>query len=124
MARLAKPLMTHGGASLTMSYYADKVVNHYNSMGPVKAALEAATRYVLAELGEKGIRVYAVSPGPLKTRAARVIAEFDELVAAAVAPQPRTSTGRYRRSWPRSGLGRRRRLLNDQRHDFTSTRPA
>ena len=85
MARLAEPLMTQGGALLTMTYYgADKVVNHYNVMGPVKAALEATTRYLSVELGEKGIRVYAVSPGPLKTRAASGIAQFDELVEAAV----------------------------------------
>ncbi len=81
--------MTNGGALLTMSYYgADKVVNHYNIMGPVKASLEATVRYLSSELGEKGIRVYAVSPGPLKTRAASGIAEFDELVAAAVARSP------------------------------------
>ncbi len=89
MARLAEPLMNNGGALLTMSYYgADKVVNHYNIMGPVKAALEASVRYLSSELGEKGIRVYAVSPGPLKTRAASGIAEFDELVAAAVSRSP------------------------------------
>jgi len=85
MARLAEPLMTQGGALLTMTYYgADRVVDHYNVMGPVKAALEATTRYLSVELGEKGIRVYAVSPGPLKTRAASGIAQFDELVEAAV----------------------------------------
>jgi len=85
MERLAEPLMTQGGALLTMTYYgADKVVDHYNVMGPVKAALEATTRYLSVELGEKGIRVYAVSPGPLKTRAASGIAQFDELVEAAV----------------------------------------
>ncbi len=89
MARLAEPLMAPGGALLTMSYYgADKVVNNYNVMGPVKAALQATTRYLAAELGEKGIRVFAVSPGPLKTRAASGIAEFDELVEAAVARAP------------------------------------
>ncbi len=89
MARLAEPLMSQGGALLTMSYYgADKVVNHYNVMGPVKAALQATTRYLAAELGDKGIRVYAVSPGPLKTRAASGIADFDELVAAAMARSP------------------------------------
>jgi enoyl-[acyl-carrier protein] reductase I len=89
MARLAEPLMTRGGAMLTMSYYgADKVVNHYNLMGPVKAALEAATRYLAAELGGQNIRVYAVSPGPLKTRAASGIAQFDELIDAAVARAP------------------------------------
>ena len=89
MARLAEPLMTSGGSLLTMSYYgADKIVNHYNVMGPVKAALEATTRYLAAELGDKGIRVYAVSPGPLKTRAASGIADFDELVDAAVKRSP------------------------------------
>ena len=89
MARLAEPLMTDGGALLTMSYYgADKVVNNYNIMGPVKSALQATVRYLAAELGDKGIRVYAVSPGPLKTRAASGIAQFDELVDAAVARSP------------------------------------
>jgi enoyl-[acyl-carrier protein] reductase I len=89
MARLAEPLMTDGGAILTMSYYgADKVVHHYNVMGPVKAALQATVRYLAAELGDKDIRVYAVSPGPLKTRAASGIAQFDELVDAAVARSP------------------------------------
>ena len=89
MARLAEPLMTEGGALLTMSYYgADKVVNHYNIMGPVKAALEASVRYLSAEVGGKGIRVYAVSPGPLKTRASSGIAAFDELVEAAVTRSP------------------------------------
>ncbi|MCI4678620.1 enoyl-ACP reductase FabI [Rhodoblastus acidophilus] len=89
MARLAEPLMTRGGALMTMSYYgADKVVNHYNVMGPVKAALQATTRYLAAELGDKNIRVYAVSPGPLKTRAASGIAEFDELIDMAVKRSP------------------------------------
>lgn len=89
MARLAEPLMPQGGALLTMSYYgADKVVRHYNVMGPVKAALEATTRYLAMELAEKGIRVFAVSPGPLKTRAASGIAQFDEFVETAVARSP------------------------------------
>jgi enoyl-[acyl-carrier protein] reductase I len=89
MARLAEPLMPNGGSMLTMSYYgADKVVNNYNLMGPVKAALQATTRYLASELGPKGIRVYAVSPGPLKTRAASGIAEFDELINAAVERSP------------------------------------
>lgn len=89
MARLAEPLIAPGGALLTMSYYgADKVINNYNVMGPVKAALEATTRYLAAELGEKGVRVFAVSPGPLKTRAASGIAAFDELVEAAVSRSP------------------------------------
>ena len=89
MARFAEPLMTRGGSLLTMSYYgADKVVNNYNVMGPVKSALQATTRYLAAELGDKNIRVYAVSPGPLKTRAASGIADFDELVEAAVKRSP------------------------------------
>ena len=84
MAKLAEPLMPQGGALVTMSYYgAEKVVDHYNMMGPVKAALEASARYMSAELGPQGIRVFAVSPGPLKTRAASGIAHFDELVAMA-----------------------------------------
>jgi enoyl-[acyl-carrier protein] reductase I len=89
MAHLAEPLMKNGGTLLTMSYYgADKVVNHYNVMGPVKAALEATTRYLAAELGPQGIRVFAVSPGPLRTRAASGIAAFDELIEAAVVRSP------------------------------------
>ena len=89
MARLAEPLMTNGGALVTMSYYgADKVVGNYNMMGPVKAALEACVRYVAAELSDRNIRVYAVSPGPLKTRAASGIAQFDELIEDAVKRAP------------------------------------
>lgn len=89
MAKLAEPLMPQGGALVTMSYYgAEKVVEHYNLMGPVKAALEASARYLAAELGPKGIRVFAVSPGPLRTRAASGIAHFDELVAMAQARAP------------------------------------
>jgi enoyl-[acyl-carrier protein] reductase I len=84
MAKLAEPLMKNGGALVTMTYYgADKVVGNYNMMGPVKAALEASVRYAAAELGERGIRVFAVSPGPLKTRAASGIAQFDELIQMA-----------------------------------------
>jgi len=89
MARRAEPLMTDGGAMLAMSYYgADKVVNHYNIMGLAKAALQAAVRYAAAELGDKRIRVYAVSPGPLRTRAASGIEAFDELIDAAVKRSP------------------------------------
>jgi enoyl-[acyl-carrier protein] reductase I len=88
MARLAEPLMTQGGTLITMSYYgADKVVNNYNVMGPVKAALEAAVRYLAKELGPR-IRVFAVSPGPLRTRAASGIAHFDELIEMAVTRSP------------------------------------
>ena len=89
MARFAEPLMTEGGALITMSYYgADKVVNNYNVMGPVKAALEASVRYMAKELGPKGIRVFAVSPGPLRTRASSGIAQFDELIEMAVKRSP------------------------------------
>jgi len=71
MARLAAPLMTDGGTMFAMSYHgAQKVVPNYNVMGPVKAALEAVCRYLAYELGQRKIRVHAISPGPLKTRAA------------------------------------------------------
>ncbi len=89
MARLAEPLMKNGGVLFAMSYYgAEKVVDRYNVMGPAKAALEASCRYLAAELGEKGIRVLALSPGPIKTRAASGIAEFDELLEKAAARAP------------------------------------
>jgi acetate kinase len=65
MARLAEPLMTDGGCLLCVTFYgSERVVEHYNLMGPVKAALESATRYVAAELGHKGIRAHAISPAP------------------------------------------------------------
>ncbi|MEO0999535.1 MAG: enoyl-ACP reductase FabI [Pseudomonadota bacterium] len=80
----AEPLMPGGGSCMTVSYYgAEKVVEHYNVMGPVKAALEAAMRYAAAELGPKGISVNALSPGPLETRAASGIDHFDDLLNAA-----------------------------------------
>jgi enoyl-[acyl-carrier protein] reductase I len=89
MAHYAEPLMTNGGSLITMSYHgADKVVDHYNMMGPVKAALESTVRYMAKELGDAGIRVYAVSPGPLRTRAASGIAHFDELIDMAVTRSP------------------------------------
>jgi enoyl-[acyl-carrier protein] reductase I len=82
MARLAEPLMTEGGALFAMSYYgSEKVIENYNLMGPVKAALESAVRYTAAELGPKGIRAHVISPGPILTRAASGIDEFDELMA-------------------------------------------
>jgi enoyl-[acyl-carrier protein] reductase I len=90
MTHLAEPLMTDGGALMTVSFYgSEKVVEHYNLMGPVKAALESTVRYLAAELGAKGIRVHSLSPGPLKTRAASGIDGFDELLqrAAATAPE-------------------------------------
>jgi enoyl-[acyl-carrier protein] reductase I len=89
MAKLAEPLMDRGGALFCMTYYGSQmVVENYNMMGPVKAALESVTRYLAAELGPKGIRVHAISPGPLKTRAASGIAEFDELLNKAEAKAP------------------------------------
>lgn len=81
MARLAEPLMAHGGCLLSVTFYgSERVVEHYNLMGPVKAALESATRYIAAELGPKGIRAHAISPGPIATRAASGIDRFDELL--------------------------------------------
>ena len=84
MARLAEPLMVDGGCLLTVTFYGSvRVVEHYNVMGPVKAALESAMRYVAAELGPKGIRAHAISPGPIRTRAASGIDRFDELLEEA-----------------------------------------
>jgi enoyl-[acyl-carrier protein] reductase I len=92
MARLAEPLMKRGGVLFTMTYYGSQmVVANYNVMGPVKAALEAATRYMATELGPKGIRVHAISPGPLKTRAASGISEFDRLLRKAQDKAPARS---------------------------------
>jgi enoyl-[acyl-carrier protein] reductase I len=89
MIRLAEPLMAHGGTCLSVSFFgASRVVRHYNMMGPVKAALESAVRYAAAELGPKGIRVHALSPGPLATRAASGIDHFNELLAQAVEQSP------------------------------------
>jgi enoyl-[acyl-carrier protein] reductase I len=89
MARLAAPLMKNGGTMLTMSYHgANKVVPSYNMMGPVKAALEACARYLAYELGPKGIRVHAISPGPLKTRAASGLKDFDLLLTEAAQRAP------------------------------------
>ena len=81
MARLAAPLMTDGGTMFAMSYHgAQKVVPNYNVMGPIKAALEAACRYLAHELGPRRIRVHPISPGPLKTRAASGLKDFDLLL--------------------------------------------
>jgi len=89
MAKLSEPLMTAGGCLLAMSYYgAEKAIAHYNIMGPVKAALEAAVRYMALELGQAGIRVNTLSPGPVKTRAASGIDHFDELLDRAVREAP------------------------------------
>jgi len=89
MAHLAEPLMTAGGCLLTVTFYgSERVVAHYNLMGPVKAALESAVRYTAAELGAKGIRANAISPGAIRTRAASGISHFDELLAAEAAAVP------------------------------------
>jgi len=81
MAKLAAPLMREGGTMFAMTYHgANKVVPTYSMMGPVKAALEACCRYLAYELGPKGIRVHAISPGPLKTRAASGIKDFQLLL--------------------------------------------
>ena len=89
MARLAAPLMKNGGTMFAMSYYgANKVVPNYNLMGPVKAALEASCRYLAYELGPQGIRVHAISPGPLKTRAASGLKDFDLLLNEAAQRAP------------------------------------
>ena len=92
MAHLAEPLMHKGGTLFTMTYYGSQmVVKNYNIMGLAKAALECAVRYVAAELGPKGIRVHAISPGPLATRAASGIPEFDRLLNKAKAKAPARS---------------------------------
>ncbi len=81
MAKLALPLMTDGGSLMTVSFYgADRVVENYNLMGPVKAALESSVRYLAADLAESRIRAYAISAGPVKTRAASGIDRFDTLL--------------------------------------------
>ena len=92
MAHLAEPLMNNGGTLFTMTYYGSHmVVKNYNIMGVAKAALESAVRYMAAELGPKGIRVHAISPGPLATRAASGIPEFDALLDKAKAKAPARS---------------------------------
>jgi len=89
MAKLAAPLMTEGGTMFAMSYYgANKVVANYNVMGPVKAALEACCRYLAFELGGQDIRVHAISPGPLKTRAASGLKDFETLLNEAAQRAP------------------------------------
>ena len=89
MANLAAPLMTNGGAMFAMSYIgANRVVGNYNVMGPVKAALEAACRYLAYELGPQGIRVHAISPGPLKTRAASGLKNFELMLDEAAHKAP------------------------------------
>ncbi len=87
--RLAAPLMPQGGTLLSVTYLgSERVVPNYNLMGPVKAALESAVRYAAAELGPQGIRVHAISPGPIATRAAGGIAHFDNLLTTAMRESP------------------------------------
>ena len=89
MAKLAAPLMTDGGTMFAMSYLgANRVVPNYNVMGPIKAALEASCRYLAHELGPRGIRVHPISPGPLKTRAASGLKDFDVLLTEAAEKAP------------------------------------
>jgi len=77
LAQRAEKLMSAGGSLLTLTYYgAEKVMPHYNVMGVAKAALEASVRYLAADLGKGGIRVNAISAGPIKTLAASGIADF------------------------------------------------
>lgn len=83
VARAAAPRMTEGGSIVTMSYFgAEKVVPRYNVMGVAKAALEASVRYLASDLGPKGIRVNAISAGPIKTLAARGISNLGEMLKA------------------------------------------
>lgn len=89
MAKLAAPLMTDGGSLMTVSFYgADRVVDNYNLMGPVKAALESSVRYIGAELAGRKIHTHAISAGPIKTRAASGIDRFDELLDEVCARTP------------------------------------
>lgn len=89
MCKAAEPMMKDGGSVLAMTYYgAEKIINKYNLMGPVKAALESSSRYLADELGESKIRVNCISPGPIKTRAASGLAEFDKLLEQAAERSP------------------------------------
>lgn len=89
LVRGCEAFMSRGGACLTMSYYgAEKVVSTYNMMGPVKAALEATVRELASELGPNSISVNALSPGPIMTRAAGGIDDFDILLKEATARAP------------------------------------
>lgn len=89
LTKKAVPLMKDGGSIFAMSYYgANKVVPNYNLMGPIKAALEASCRYLAYELGPKKIRVHAISPGPIQTRAASGLKEFDVLLSKAQHESP------------------------------------
>lgn len=89
LVKRAEPLMIDGGAIFAMSYFgSEKVVDHYNLMGPVKAALESSVRYLAYELGAEKIRVHAISPGPIQTRAASGLSDFDDLLTKASNQSP------------------------------------
>ncbi|MFZ6863852.1 enoyl-ACP reductase FabI [Undibacterium sp. Ji67W] len=89
VAKLCEPHLSPDASLITMSYLgADEAVAHYGLMGPVKAALESLVRYLATELGEKGIRVHAISPGPIPTRAASGLLEFDALMEKAIQRSP------------------------------------
>ena len=116
MAHLAEPLMKRGGTLFTMTYYGSQmVVKNYNIMGVAKAALESAVRYMAAELGPKGIRVHAISPGPLATRAASGIPEFDELLDKAKTKAPAAQPRQHRRCRRRHRVPGARRCAADHR---------
>lgn len=126
MAKLAEPLMTQGGCLLCVTFYgSERVVEHYNLMGPVKAALESATRYVAAELGPKAIRAHAISPGPIATRAASGIDRFDELLEQAASSVPRRQLVETKDVGALAAFFGERRSETDYRHSHSGRqRPA
>ncbi len=89
LTKHAEPLMAKGGSLLTLTYIGSReVVRNYGLMGPVKAALESSVRYMAAELGEKNIRVNAISPSAIETRAGSGIADFDGLLKSTAVKMP------------------------------------
>lgn len=89
IARRMEPLMTKGGSLVTMTYFgSEKVMPHYNVMGPAKAALESSVRYLASDLGPSGIRVNAVSAGPIRTLAASGVSGFQQFLEIAKANSP------------------------------------
>ncbi len=89
VARATAPLMTAGGAMMTLSYLgASRVVTNYNVMGAAKAALEASVRYLASDLGPSGVRVNAISAGPIKTASARGVKDFSKVLEAVAARAP------------------------------------
>jgi Enoyl-[acyl-carrier-protein] reductase (NADH) len=112
MAQLAEPLMDRGGSLITLSFYgAEKVIDHYNVMGPSRPHWRQSVRYLAHELGPKGIRVNAISAGAIATRAASGIEHFDELLNATAITAP------LRRTVESSEVGRTALLLAS---DYTS----